>query len=88
MTATLSMIPGEMLALEEVDRRYVRHVVAMSGGNKSRAAKILGIDRRSVYRYLEQPGEAAPPQPGMPPRPPGFMAPPSASGAETGASGM
>ena len=33
--------------------RYVRQVLAAVGGNKTQAAHILGIDRRSVYRRLE-----------------------------------
>jgi transcriptional regulator with PAS, ATPase and Fis domain len=45
--------PEEMLTLAEMERRYVRRVVHAVGGNKSRAARILGIDRRSLYRRLE-----------------------------------
>ena len=45
----------EMITLDEMERRYVRHVLAAVGGNKTRAAKLLGIDRRSLYRRLEVP---------------------------------
>jgi two-component system response regulator HydG len=45
--------PSELITLDEMERRYVRHVLAAVSGNKSRAADILGIDRRSVYRRLE-----------------------------------
>ena len=45
--------PAELLTLEEINQRYVRQVLAAVGGNKTRAAKILGIDRRSIYRRLE-----------------------------------
>jgi two-component system response regulator HydG len=45
--------PTELLTLDEVNQRYVRQVLAAVGGNKTRAAKILGIDRRSIYRRLE-----------------------------------
>lgn len=38
--------------LSELDRRYVQLVLSETGGNKSRAAEILGIDRRTIYRYL------------------------------------
>lgn len=31
---------------------YVVHVLKECGGNKSNAAKILGLDRRSLYRRL------------------------------------
>jgi two-component system response regulator HydG len=52
----------ELISIDEVTRRYVRRVLAVSGGNKTHAAKILGIDRRSLYRRLEEPAapEAAP----------------------------
>jgi two-component system, NtrC family, response regulator AtoC len=38
----------------EVDKRYVQHVLRRTQGNLSRAAKILDIDRRSLYRMLER----------------------------------
>ena len=40
--------------LEEVEKRYVRHVLSQTQGNMVRAAKILDIDRRSLYRMLER----------------------------------
>jgi DNA-binding NtrC family response regulator len=40
--------------LEEVDKRYVRYILSHTQGNISRAAKILDIDRRSLYRMLER----------------------------------
>ncbi|MBI3769096.1 MAG: sigma-54-dependent Fis family transcriptional regulator [Deltaproteobacteria bacterium] len=42
--------------LEEVKRRYLAHVLAETGGNISRAATILGVDRRSLYRMLRRYG--------------------------------
>jgi two-component system response regulator HydG len=47
--------PGELITLEEMERRYVRQVLGAVGGNKTHAARILGIDRRSLYRRLEEP---------------------------------
>ncbi|HMZ20533.1 MAG TPA: sigma 54-interacting transcriptional regulator, partial [Blastocatellia bacterium] len=38
--------------LSELERRYVQLILAETDGNKSRAAEILGIDRRTIYRYL------------------------------------
>jgi DNA-binding NtrC family response regulator len=38
--------------LEEVKKRYTLYVIAQTRGNISRAAKILNIDRRSLYRML------------------------------------
>jgi two-component system response regulator AtoC len=36
-----------------MERRYVRQVLGAVGGNKTHAARVLGIDRRSLYRRLE-----------------------------------
>jgi two-component system, NtrC family, response regulator AtoC len=47
--------PGELITLDEMERRYVRQVLNAVGGNKNHAARILGIDRRSLYRRLEEP---------------------------------
>ena len=38
--------------LEEVKKRYVLHVLKNSQGNVSRTAKLLNVDRRSLYRML------------------------------------
>ena len=40
--------------LEEVDKRYVQYVLSVNHGNIARAAKVLDIDRRSLYRMLER----------------------------------
>ena len=45
----------EMITLDEMERRYVRQVLASVSGNKTHAARVLGIDRRSLYRRLEAP---------------------------------
>jgi DNA-binding NtrC family response regulator len=47
--------PAEMVTLDEMERRYVRQVLASVNGNKTHAARVLGIDRRSLYRRLEVP---------------------------------
>jgi two-component system response regulator HydG len=46
--------PRELVTADELERRYVHRVLAMVGGNKSRAAGILGFDRRTLYRKLER----------------------------------
>ena len=48
--------PQEMITLEEMERRYVRRVLAACRGNKTQAAKTLGLDRRTLYRRLESLG--------------------------------
>jgi DNA-binding NtrC family response regulator len=40
------------LPLAEVERGYIRRVLDACDGNVSRAARILGIDRRTLYRKL------------------------------------
>jgi DNA-binding NtrC family response regulator len=44
----------ELLTLAEVERRHVLRVLESVGGNKVRAAKILGINRATVYRIVEE----------------------------------
>ncbi len=43
---------GETLAETEADQ--IRRVLAATGGNKSRAAQVLGIERKTLYRKLER----------------------------------
>ncbi|HEY6464034.1 MAG TPA: sigma-54 dependent transcriptional regulator [Polyangiaceae bacterium] len=43
-----------LLPMEEVERRYVRQVLDAMGGNKASAARLLGMDRRTLYRKLER----------------------------------
>src|SRR5262249_11293697 len=44
--------------LDELSRRYVHLILSESDGNKSRAAQVLGINRRTLYRYLDSNGTA------------------------------
>jgi DNA-binding NtrC family response regulator len=41
-------------SLEEMEKRYLRHVLAEVKGNRSRAAEVLRIDRRTLYRMAER----------------------------------
>ncbi|MGE0869957.1 MAG: sigma-54-dependent transcriptional regulator [Kofleriaceae bacterium] len=67
--------PSELITLAEMERRYVHRVLAACGGNKTHAAKILGIDRRSLYRRLDDsPKDAAKATPKEPPPPPKAIA--------------
>ena len=43
-----------LLTLDEVEKRHLMRVLRETGGNKARAAKILGIDRRTLYRMVER----------------------------------
>ncbi|MCA1792466.1 MAG: sigma-54-dependent transcriptional regulator [Desulfotignum sp.] len=47
------MAENETIApLDEIERRYMQHVLNRVGGNKRRAAALLGIGRRTLYRRL------------------------------------
>jgi transcriptional regulator with PAS, ATPase and Fis domain len=42
------------LSLREVEDLYIEEVMRLAGGNKVQAAKILGIDRKTLYRRAER----------------------------------
>jgi DNA-binding protein Fis len=46
------MTEDSLLTLEEIDRRHILHVVEMCGGNRTNAAMVLHIDRKTLYRKL------------------------------------
>jgi DNA-binding NtrC family response regulator len=46
--------PSELLPIAEVEHRYILRVLDAVGGNKTLAADVLGIDRRTLYRKLER----------------------------------
>jgi two-component system response regulator PilR (NtrC family)/two-component system response regulator HydG len=52
------------LTLAELEREYINRVLQAEGGNKTRAAQRLGLDRKTLYRKLEEygrgPGDTAP----------------------------
>jgi DNA-binding NtrC family response regulator len=50
--------PTEVVTLDQLEQRYIQRVLSLVGGNKSQAAQMLGVDRRTLYRKLaryEQP---------------------------------
>ncbi len=49
--------PSTFLPMEEVERRYIGQVLDALGGNKASAARVLGMDRRTLYRKLERWGK-------------------------------
>ena len=38
--------------MDELQRRYLQLVLTESGGNRRRAAKTLGLDRRTIQRLI------------------------------------
>jgi DNA-binding NtrC family response regulator len=66
-TLTLASIPSimsyhgperrknvELLTLEELEKRHIERVLEITGGNRPKAAEILGINVSTVYRKLEK----------------------------------
>ena len=45
--------------LAVLDRRYIDRVLSRTGGNKTRAAEVLGIDRRTLNRMFARERAAA-----------------------------
>ncbi len=45
--------PTELVPMEEIERRYIAHVLQAVGQNQTQAAKILGVDRKTLYRKLK-----------------------------------
>lgn len=48
-------------AKERWQTTYIREAVELCAGNRSQAAKELGIDPRTIYRYLQEPSDTATP---------------------------
>jgi len=46
----------EGISLEAVEKEYIKMVLKKTGGHKSKAASILGMDRRTLYRKLKKYG--------------------------------
>lgn len=48
------------LTLDELERQYIEKVLEAEGGNKTRAAQRLGLDRRTLYRKLDEYAQGRP----------------------------
>ena len=46
--------PGEPVSLEEVEKRHIAEVLGHTGGNVSHAARLLGIDRVTLYNKIRK----------------------------------
>ena len=49
-------IPDDGLSIEEVEKNLIQKALAKAKGNKSKAAKLLGITRRRLYSMIERLG--------------------------------
>lgn len=50
--------PAELVSMAAVEKRYIARVLDAVQGNKTLAARVLGFDRTTLYRKLEQYGIA------------------------------
>jgi len=46
--------PGKIKTIEEMNKEYAESVIELYGGNKSKAADVLGISRTSLWRILKE----------------------------------
>lgn len=52
--ALLAKAKNGHLTLAELEREYILEILRETGGNKSRAAEILDLDRKTLYRKLDE----------------------------------
>jgi DNA-binding NtrC family response regulator len=69
--------PQHRPTLAELERRYAREILSALHGNKTRAAEVLGIDRKTLYRLVSPP---------PPPPAPAVSVPEATSGDPNGTS--
>jgi two-component system response regulator HydG len=50
----LSRAREQRMTLAELEKEYIVQTLRLTGGNKSRAAEILGFDRRTLHRKLDE----------------------------------
>lgn len=50
----LSELFADLPNLDQLEKRYLMHVLEKTGGNRTRTAEILGVDRRTLYRMAER----------------------------------
>jgi len=44
----------EKYTVSQLEKEYIKRVLLEAGGNKSKAAEILGLDRKTLYRKLQE----------------------------------
>ena len=44
----------ELLTLEELEKRHILNILDITGGNRPKAARILGVNISTVYRKIEK----------------------------------
>jgi len=61
VTSTLDdIVPdGSLPSLEQLEANYLLKVLNAVGGNKSRAAQVMGVDRKTLYRMMDRQASGA-----------------------------
>ncbi len=54
VSGLLARAAAQRLTLAELERAYILDTLRQAAGNKSRAAEMLGLDRKTLYRKLEE----------------------------------
>jgi len=54
-------LSGDLPTLDQLEARYVARVLAFTKGNMSKAARILGVDRKTLYRKRDELSQLATP---------------------------
>ncbi len=54
LTQVDALVPGKLRTIEELNKEYAERVIEMFGGNRTRAAEVLGISRTSLWRILKE----------------------------------
>lgn len=47
-------VASDLPTLQELERRHILNAIALSDGNKTKAAKILGVSLKTIYNKLHQ----------------------------------
>jgi DNA-binding NtrC family response regulator len=50
----LTALYDDLPTLDELERRYLLHVLETVGGSRARAAEVMNVDRRTLYRMVER----------------------------------
>jgi transcriptional regulator with PAS, ATPase and Fis domain len=49
-----TVLPNKVKSIDELNKEYAEKVVELLGGNRSKAAELLGISRTSLWRMLKE----------------------------------